>query len=94
MKHVLAECGFDVRKLVGKWKSKCDPYAIACCCKRLIELQPEFMAQKSLVQEVIEAAGHLCIFLPKFHCQRNFIELFWGMVKKYVATTVITLSTH
>jgi hypothetical protein len=38
----------------------------------------------SLVQEVIEAAGHLCIFLPKFHCELNFIEFFWGEVKHYL----------
>ena len=35
------------------------------------------MGCKSLVQEVIEAAGHICIFLPKFHCELNFIEFFW-----------------
>ncbi|KIJ50479.1 hypothetical protein M422DRAFT_159765, partial [Sphaerobolus stellatus SS14] len=40
--------------------------------------------QKSLVQEVIEEAGHLCIFLPKFHCELNFIEFFWGAVKRYL----------
>jgi hypothetical protein len=40
--------------------------------------------QQSLVQEVIENAGHLCIFLPKFHCELNFIEFFWGKVKKYL----------
>ncbi|KAF8237753.1 hypothetical protein L208DRAFT_1388659 [Tricholoma matsutake] len=43
-----------------------------------------FQEQKSLVQEVIEAAGHLCIFLPKFHCELNFIEFFWGAVKRYL----------
>ncbi|TFY69697.1 hypothetical protein EVJ58_g265 [Rhodofomes roseus] len=43
-----------------------------------------FIKQKSLVQETIEAAGHLCIFLPKFHCEINFIEYFWGAVKKYL----------
>jgi len=47
-------------------------------------LQPDFQQQKSLVQEVIEAAGHLCILLPKFHCELNFIEFFWGAVKKYL----------
>lgn len=49
-----------------------------------ISLQPDFQEQKSLVQETIEAAGHLCIFLPKFHCELNFIEFFWGAVKKYL----------
>jgi hypothetical protein len=29
-------------------------------------------------------AGHLCIFLPKFHCELKFIEYFWGKVKKYL----------
>jgi hypothetical protein len=38
--------------------------------------------QRSLLQEVIEAAGHF--FLPKFHGELNFIEFFWGMVKKYL----------
>ncbi|KAJ7330494.1 hypothetical protein DFH08DRAFT_623539, partial [Mycena albidolilacea] len=29
-------------------------------------------------------AGHLCIFLPKFHCELNLIEFFGGAVKKYL----------
>jgi hypothetical protein len=33
----------------------------------------------------LEAAGHLCLFLPKFHCEFNLIEYFWGMVKKYLS---------
>ena len=37
-----------------------------------------------MVQEVIEDAGHLCIFLPKYHCELNFIEFFWGAVKRYL----------
>ncbi|OAX34270.1 hypothetical protein K503DRAFT_699039 [Rhizopogon vinicolor AM-OR11-026] len=47
-------------------------------------MQSDFKEQKSLVQEIIERAGHLCMFLPKFHCELNFIEFFWGRVKKYL----------
>ena len=39
--------------------------------KRILERQPNFKERKSLVQEVIEAVGHLCIFLPKFHWELN-----------------------
>ena len=65
-------------------KYSCDPEATACCATRLISLQPDFFQPKSLVQETIENAGHLCIFLPKFHCELNFIEFFWGAVKRYL----------
>ncbi len=72
MKCVLAERGLLTAPLHGKCK-KCDLEATNCCCKHVLELQPNFCEQKSLVQEVIEAAGHLCIFLPQYHCELNFI---------------------
>jgi len=31
----------------------------------------------------VDAAGHLCLFLPKYHCECNYIERYWGAVKKY-----------
>ena len=55
-----------------------------CCARRLLSQQPDFLEQKSSVQEVVEEARHLCIFLPKFHCELNFIEFFWGAVRKYL----------
>ena len=42
------------------------------------------LLSRSLVQETIEAAGHLCLILPKFHCELNPIEYFWGMANKYL----------
>ena len=83
MKAVLAERGLWVDGLLMQCK-KCDPEAMGCCARHILEHQPDFMEQHSLVQEVIEAAGHLCIFLPKFHCELNFIEFFWGEVKNYL----------
>src|SRR5215471_4136865 len=63
---------------------KCQADANDCCAKHILDLQPDFQEQKSLVQEVIKVAGHLCIFLPKFHCELNFIEFFWDAVKRYL----------
>ena len=41
------------------------------------------MKQKSALEEAILEAGHKCIFYPKFHCELNFIERYWGTAKKY-----------
>lgn len=82
--QVLAERGLYQKDLRGKCSGKCESQSKACCNKRILELQPDFQEQQSMVQEVIEAAGHLCIFLPKFHCELNFIEFFWGAVKRYL----------
>ena len=38
---------------------------------------------RSLLEIVITARGHECIFYPKFHCELNYIEFFWGAVKRY-----------
>jgi hypothetical protein len=84
IKAVLTERGLYQQYLRGKCQNKCKVDATDCCNKHILELQPDFRNQKSLIQEVIEAAGHLCLFLPKFHRELNFIEYFWGMVKKYL----------
>jgi hypothetical protein len=55
-----------------------------CCSRAILSNQPDFLEQKSLVQETIERLGHRCIFLPKYHCELNFIEFFWGAVKRYL----------
>ncbi len=82
MKQVLLECGLWKEKLHMECKEKCE--SKTCCAKQILTLQPDFAAQKSLIQEIIEDAGHLCIFLPKFHCELNFIEYFWSAVKNYL----------
>ena len=97
MKQVLVERGLWDNKLNMHCKS-CPDDATTCCAKRILELQPDFKGQKSLVQEVIEAAGHLCIILPNFHCELNFIEYFWGAVKRWLREhcdyTFVTLKAN
>jgi hypothetical protein len=85
MKQILMERGLCRAGLKKECKKPgCDPDATTCCATRILSLQPNFQEQKSLVQEMIEAASHLCIFLPKFYCELNFIEFFRGAVKKYL----------
>ena len=52
-----------------------------CCMRKALECQQDFKAKKPLLQIVIEAAGHKCYFLPKFHCELNPIEMYWGWTK-------------
>ena len=30
---------------------------------------------------MVEERGHIAFFLPKFHCELNYIELYWAQVK-------------
>jgi hypothetical protein len=66
---------------------KCEPGRTNCCCRRLLFTQPDFVAQKSCLEEYVISRGHLCDFYPKFHCELNFIEMYWGAAKyKYRIT--------
>jgi len=52
-----------------------------CCCRRILFNQPDFVSQKSQLEELIESRHHLCDFYPKYHCELNFIEQYWGAAK-------------
>jgi hypothetical protein len=54
-----------------------------CCACRLLSTQPDFLEQKGRLQEEVERRGHLCLFFPKYHCELNWIEYFWGRAKWY-----------
>jgi len=53
----------------------------SCCCRHLLFTQPDFASQKALLEEHIESRGHLCDYYPKYHCELNFIEQYWGAAK-------------
>jgi len=42
---------------------------------QLLRKQDNFQLQKSQVEKIITQRGHLCIFLLKFHCELNPIEM-------------------
>jgi hypothetical protein len=60
---------------------RCPTDQTDCCCRRLLFTQPDFVDHKSQLQELIESRGHLCDFYPKYHCELNFIEQYWGAAK-------------
>lgn len=86
IKKVLEERGLwkEVLNLdCTKCKKKEDSGRIDCCLRKIMASQPDFVAQKSAIVELIKGAGHICIFYPKFHCELNFIERYWGAAKRY-----------
>jgi hypothetical protein len=60
---------------------QCTPGRTDCCCRRILFLQPDFVSEKPQLQELVESRGHLCDFYPKYHCELNFIEQYWGAAK-------------
>jgi len=52
-----------------------------CCMQCVLSLQEDFQTEKPLIQSIIEDAGHVCLFLPQFHCELNPIEMLWGYGK-------------
>ena len=61
---------------------KCAPGSSACCVRRTLYNQPDFTAVKSLLELACEKRGFKVLFLPKFHCELNFIEQCWGYAKR------------
>ena len=55
-----------------------------CCALRILEAEPDFKNEVSLLETVIQSAGHEIIFYPKFHCELNYIEYYWAALKRYM----------
>ena len=84
MAQILLECGYtDTPNLPGECNDfKCAKGHTDCCCRRLMYSQPDFVNIKSLLEASCRARGVDVIFLPKFHCELNFIEQCWGFAKQ------------
>jgi hypothetical protein len=98
LERVLAEQGFNTSRFKhAKCKPVCPVDSVhPCCMTWVLSQQDDFAHQVSMLEQIITEAGHLCIFLPKFHCELNPIEMvctsciwkcllttvqFWGWVK-------------
>ncbi|KAJ3781449.1 hypothetical protein GGU10DRAFT_237832, partial [Lentinula aff. detonsa] len=52
-----------------------------CCMACLLSQQDDFLHQESMLESKIQMAGHKIIFLLKFYCELNPIEMYWGWGK-------------
>jgi hypothetical protein len=75
LETVLTERGFNIQGMRAKCSPVCPINNKGCCMARLLSQQDDFANQISMVEELIRNAGHECIFLPKFHCELNPIEM-------------------
>jgi hypothetical protein len=84
MATILEERGFtNALNLHAECKGfKCAPPALDCCCRRLLYNQPDFAHIDTILEATFQARGFQVTFLPKFHCELNFIEQCWGYAKR------------
>ena len=75
LQQTLEERGFDVHGMRVKCSPVCPFENNDCCMAHLLSKQDDFHLQESLLELKIKSKGHLCIFLPKFHCELNPIEM-------------------
>jgi hypothetical protein len=72
-----------VREILGSTNTQTEPPSKVkdCCWLQIMASQLDFQAKQPLLQTIVEEAGHICLLLPKFHCELNPIELLWAYVK-------------
>ena len=43
----------------------------------------DFKNKVTILEQHIKNKGHICVFIPKFHCELNAIEQCWCHAKKH-----------
>lgn len=64
-------------------KHRSDATIKGCCARQILRLQTDFLDQQGILQETLTIRGHEVLFYPKFHCELNWIEYYWGASKRY-----------
>src|SRR5260221_1510265 len=67
------------------------PKDIWCCMHRILSSQDDFHTERPLIQSLIEDSGHVCLFLPRFHCELNPIEMLWGYRKYHMCISLVCM---
>jgi hypothetical protein len=86
--HILRERGIRAMPSLGKCRKGCpdrpeDSKRPFCCKMQMLSHQPDFKEQRTMVDDIMNKnPGFKAIYYPKFHPELNFIEMFWGMVKR------------
>jgi len=87
LKITLSERGVNVDGMRLQCKDDINlnttPGILHCCARHCMASHDDFRHQKSILEETIAGAGFLCFFYPKFHCELNPIESYWGAAKRY-----------
>ena len=75
LQQMLEECSFNVHRMCVKCFPVCPFENNNCCMAHILSKQDDFCLQESLLKQKIKSRGHLCVFLPKFYCELNLIEM-------------------
>ncbi len=75
LQQTLEEQGFDVCGMHVKCSPVCPFKNNNCCMAPLLSKQDDFLLRILLLKQKIRMHGHICVFLPKFHCELNPIEI-------------------
>ena len=54
-----------------------------CCARYVMKNQPDFLAQREWLREIVEDAECKIMYYPKYHCELNYIEMVWAYIKQY-----------
>lgn len=71
-------------KYEGMYSEDHPMYTNQCCARHCLSQQPDFLAQREWLREVVEDRGHFIVFYPKYHCELNYIEMVWALVKRHL----------
>ena len=66
--------------------------SVGCCWSKILGAQSDFSGERNQLQQIIEGRGHVCVFLPKYHCECNPIEYYWAWVKSSQYRPILMVS--